>query len=154
MNQEVEETVSLLTFLVAREYCAMAYRDIQEVISVQEIVPFPKTPPFIAGITQKRGTIISVLDPAAMLGHNGSSSNGGTLLHVRHDAMDVGVLVRSKLSALSVPAAAMERAARNQRREATAGRGLGTTKLSTEGTVLNVLSAADVVAFFSAVFSS
>lgn len=57
-----EEIVELLTFHLSTEEFAFRVFDIEEILRFQRIMPVPKVPDYILGITSLRGKIIPVID--------------------------------------------------------------------------------------------
>ena len=149
LEQKADKNASLLRFMTADEDWAIGYSDIQEVIPVRGITPVPKTPSFVAGIVHKRGTIITVVDLAVLLGKTSSRCDGGSVVHVMHDDMEVGILVRTKLSALSLPAAAISRGEGDLFRKTVADRPITVKTVNYDRGTLNILSVDALVAFLS-----
>jgi len=61
-REEVEERIEVVEFLLAYERYAIESRYVREVYPVKEIAPVPCTPPFVLGIINVRGQILSVID--------------------------------------------------------------------------------------------
>ncbi|MCG8333110.1 MAG: chemotaxis protein CheW [Proteobacteria bacterium] len=59
---ERESTVGILEFIVADERYAIKVADTNEVIKVIKTVPVPKAPPYIKGIINLRGDVISIVE--------------------------------------------------------------------------------------------
>jgi len=57
-----EDIVELLTFHLSTEEFAFRVFDIEEILRFQRIMPVPKVPDYILGITSLRGKIIPVID--------------------------------------------------------------------------------------------
>ncbi len=66
-----EEIVELLTFHLSTEEFAFRVFDIEEILRFQRIMPVPKVPDYILGITSLRGKIIPVIDLKKRLSING-----------------------------------------------------------------------------------
>jgi len=68
--ETLEETpidlVALLLFRIADEWYAVRVSDVREVFQEYDVTPIPCLPEFILGVTNVRGEIISVTDPAPM----------------------------------------------------------------------------------------
>lgn len=58
----------LLMCRIAGRRAAIAARDIQSVIEIEEITPIPATPPHIAGLTALRSQALTVIDCRVALG--------------------------------------------------------------------------------------
>lgn len=59
---EDEDHIEVLEFKLAQEHYAIETRFIREVYPLKEITPLPCTPPFVTGLINVRGQIISVID--------------------------------------------------------------------------------------------
>ncbi len=57
-----EEIVELLTFHLSTEEFAFRVFDIEEILRFQRIMPVPRVPDYILGITSLRGKVIPVID--------------------------------------------------------------------------------------------
>ena len=58
----VVQTIEVIEFLLAYERYAMELDHVREVFPLKEITPLPGTPPFVLGIINVRGQIVSVVD--------------------------------------------------------------------------------------------
>jgi purine-binding chemotaxis protein CheW len=56
------ELLELLEFVLAGEHYALEFSYVREVCPLKELTPLPCVPPFVLGITNLRGQIVSVLD--------------------------------------------------------------------------------------------
>lgn len=56
------ELLELLEFVLAGERYALEFAYVREVCPLKELAPLPCVPPFVLGITNLRGQIVSVLD--------------------------------------------------------------------------------------------
>lgn len=61
-KSETGEYLEVAEFLLAHEKYAIETRHIREVYSVTDLTPIPCTPPFVFGIINVRGEIVSVID--------------------------------------------------------------------------------------------
>ena len=61
-------TADVLIARVAGERIAMAAVDVQSVIELGEVVPVPRAPPVIAGLTTQRSRTLTVVDVARAIG--------------------------------------------------------------------------------------
>jgi purine-binding chemotaxis protein CheW len=59
---EPEETLEVVEFMLAHERYALESGYIREVVPLKELTPLPCVPPFVLGITNVRGQIVSVID--------------------------------------------------------------------------------------------
>jgi purine-binding chemotaxis protein CheW len=67
-EDEVSEGQSLLLFRIAEEWYAVGAGDVREIFQDYRVMPVPCVPPFILGVVNVRGEILSVTDPARMMG--------------------------------------------------------------------------------------
>ncbi len=56
------DTLAVTEFLLAHERYALEFRFIREICPLKELTPLPFTPPFVLGIMNLRGQILSVID--------------------------------------------------------------------------------------------
>ena len=61
-NGEDGQKVEIIEFLLAYERYAIEFESIREVYPMKDITPVPGTPPFVVGIINVRGQIVSVID--------------------------------------------------------------------------------------------
>ena len=59
--------IRILQFAIGGEKYGIPLERVQQVVPVPEIMPLPEVPEFVAGITNVRGEILLVIDPAAKL---------------------------------------------------------------------------------------
>lgn len=57
-----EETIEVVTMLLAYENYAIETAYVREVYPLRDLTPLPCTPPFVAGIVNVRGQVMSVID--------------------------------------------------------------------------------------------
>ena len=60
--QDADARMQVLEFFLAHEKYAVESRHIREVYPLENLTPLPCTPPFVLGIVNLRGEIVSVLD--------------------------------------------------------------------------------------------
>jgi len=100
-----EKTLWLLLFELLGETWGIRFSDIQEILETKEITPVPKTPPFITGITHKRGKIITVIDLGFLAGETQRESGEIRIIHLKSPGLDIGLLIKSKVSSELLPGA-------------------------------------------------
>jgi purine-binding chemotaxis protein CheW len=81
----------VLCRLGARTY-AVDLLSIREIIPIRGATRLPKSPPFVSGLMNVRGTIVTVLDLSRRLGGPGAASDASVVL-VEHRGKLVGVAV-------------------------------------------------------------
>lgn len=88
-----EETIEVVEFLLAHEQYALESSYIREVVPLKELTPLPCVPPFVLGITNVRGQIVSVIDIKRFFGlpeHGITDLNKVIILS--DGAMEFGIL--------------------------------------------------------------
>lgn len=101
---EAEETLEVVQFLLAHERYALESAYIREVVPLKELAPLPCVPPFVLGITNVRGQIVSVLDIKRFFGlpeHGLTDLNKVIIL--QHGAMEFGLLADQILGVRDLP---------------------------------------------------
>lgn len=61
-GETAEDCIEVVEFLLGSEKYAIESTFVREVLSLKEITPLPCTPPFVLGIINVRGQILSVID--------------------------------------------------------------------------------------------
>lgn len=96
-TSETEETgvrlVELVEFRLGREHYAFASSEVREVFPLTEITTLPSLPPFVLGVANVRGRILSVIDIRRLLdfGDTGLTNlNRAIILH--GNGMELAVL--------------------------------------------------------------
>jgi purine-binding chemotaxis protein CheW len=74
-----ETAMAVLLCAVGSERYGIELRSLEAVRPAAGLVPVPCTPPFVAGVLNLRGEILTVLDLAAALGVSGATSTTGEL---------------------------------------------------------------------------
>lgn len=108
-DSTVEETVQVLTFSLADEWYGFRLRDLVEIIGGAEPTPIPFTPPYVPGVINHRGSIVSVVDLKHVFGLPGRyrQDTARTVL-VQSDGMVVGFQADDISDVVEVPARAIE----------------------------------------------
>jgi purine-binding chemotaxis protein CheW len=88
-------TTPTLLFRVGADVYGSTVTDAQEVIPLRPMTRIPGAPPFVRGLINMRGTIITVLDLGVRLDPTRPPSSDGSILLVRQQAADrvVGIVV-------------------------------------------------------------
>jgi purine-binding chemotaxis protein CheW len=68
LDEEISDRVALLLFRIAEEWYAVRVEDVREIFQEYDVTKVPCTPDFIHGVTNVRGEILSVTDPARLMG--------------------------------------------------------------------------------------
>lgn len=83
--------VELLTFGAGGETFAIETSFVREVMRGNRITPLPGVPPFVAGIMNVRGEIVSVLDLLHLLALPGAQGRQDLVIVLHDDAMTFGL---------------------------------------------------------------
>ncbi len=79
-QEEIEEQSSdklaLLLFRIGEEWYSVGVADVREIFQEYDLTPIPCVPPFISGVINVRGEILSVTDPAKMMGVGAIATDG------------------------------------------------------------------------------
>jgi len=134
-------------FSVGGKAWAVAYHDIEEVLAGADITPVPKAPRFIAGITCRRGKIITLIDCAALIGLSSDVEVEGKVLWLRSDAMDIGLLAGTEIASHAISAHEARHAALKKQRTTVPGSELMVQCVGAGKDLLTVLRAQEVIAF-------
>jgi len=67
-EEEVSDVISILLFSIGEETYAVDVADVREIFQEYAVTAIPCTPEYILGVTNVRGEILSVTDPALLMG--------------------------------------------------------------------------------------
>jgi purine-binding chemotaxis protein CheW len=98
-----QNTLWLVLFELLGETWGIRFSDIQEILSTKKITPVPKAPSFVAGLTHKRGKIITVIDLDLLAGEAPRETKEIRIIHLKNSGMDIGLLIQSKVSSALLP---------------------------------------------------
>ena len=105
-SESDEDYLEVVEFRMGEENYAFASTYIREVYPVKEITPLPCTPPFVLGIINLRGQILSVLDLRQLFGLpltvNGPRDR---VIVIGDHEMELGVMVDEVVGVRTVPLA-------------------------------------------------
>lgn len=88
-----DETVEVLVFFLASERYAIETRHVREVCPLRGLTPLPGLPPFVLGLTNHRGQILSVMDLKRFFDLPSTGlTDLNRLLILRSGPMEFGVL--------------------------------------------------------------
>lgn len=68
-EDEHSEIISILKFIVGDEIFGIRVPDIDEICTMMKMVQVPKTPPFVNGVVNLRGDVITIIDLAKVFGN-------------------------------------------------------------------------------------
>ena len=99
-----EAPLQCLEFILGRESYAVESADVREVCPPNDLTPLPCAPPFVLGIINLRGQIISVVDLKKFFGLPGKGlPERGRVIVIRSGRMEFGVLADTITGMRSIP---------------------------------------------------
>jgi purine-binding chemotaxis protein CheW len=103
-KETARQHIEILEFLLAYEKYGVETRHIREVFPMKELTPVPCTPPFVLGIINVRGQIISVIDIKRLfdLPEKGLTDLNKVII-LRDKEMEFGILADVILGVVTVP---------------------------------------------------
>ena len=98
-----EEYLEVVEFLLAYEKYCIESSYVREIYPLKEFTPLPCTPPFVLGIVNVRGQILSVIDIKKFfdLPEKGLTDLNKVII-VHNDGMELGILADSILGVRSI----------------------------------------------------
>lgn len=91
-----DAVVQLVTFRLADETYGIDVMHVQEVLRVSEIAPVPGAPPFVLGIINVRGNVVTVIDARSRFGlATAEISDLSRIVIIESDDVVMGILVDS-----------------------------------------------------------
>jgi purine-binding chemotaxis protein CheW len=103
-QEKKEESLKVVTFLLAYETYAIETRWVREIFPLRELTPLPWNPPFVAGIVNLRGKILPVIDIKKLfdLPEKGLPDLNKVLV-IYSGELELGILADQVLDMRSVP---------------------------------------------------
>lgn len=93
-RQATDEVLRWVTFRLANEKYGINVMMVQEVLRVTEIAPVPGSPPYVLGIINLRGNVVTVIDTRKRFGLEPKELDDSTrIVIIESDKQVVGVLV-------------------------------------------------------------
>jgi len=90
------ESTEVVEFVLSYEHYGIESLYVQEVTSMKEFTPIPGTPPFVMGIINVRGHIVSIIDIRKYFSLPSSGlSDLNRVIIVEHGPMEMGILADS-----------------------------------------------------------
>lgn len=108
-GKKAEDLIEIVEFMLAHERYGIETLYVREVYPIKDITPIPGTPPFVLGLINLRGHILSILDIKKFFGlpEKGITDlNKAIILHTQD--MEFGILVDSIISIRSISAGALQ----------------------------------------------
>ena len=102
--QRVRECLEVVSFMLGQEKYGVETRYVREVCPLNELTPLPGTPPFVLGIVNVRGQVLSVIDIRKLfdLPQKGVGDLDRVIV-LQHGGMEFGILANSILGVVQVP---------------------------------------------------
>ena len=104
LQEKTGGALDVLEFLLTYETYAIEMRWVAETYPLKDLTPLPCTPPFVAGIINVRGRILSVIDIRKFfdLPEKGLTDLNKVII-VRDDTMEFGILADELLGTRTIP---------------------------------------------------
>lgn len=132
------ESKQYVVFRLAGESYGIAIEYLQEIIRVPAVVRVPLAPPYIKGLANLRGTILTVYDTRARLGLlSGNGDEGSRVVVVRFKERQAGFIVDRVEGVADVPLSSIEEFRRDE--GSSAGADLITKAAKLEGRLILLL---------------
>ena len=91
-----DPVIQLVTFQLANETYGINVMQVQEVLRVTEIAPVPGAPPYVIGIINLRGNVVTVIDTRGRFGlPEGEITDTTRIVIIESENQVVGMLVDS-----------------------------------------------------------
>ncbi|MCB1857817.1 MAG: chemotaxis protein CheW [Gammaproteobacteria bacterium] len=95
-SHESDPIIQLVTFRLMDETYGIDVMQVQEVLRVSEIAPVPGAPPYVLGIINLRGNVVTVIDTRGRFGlSSGEITDSTRILIIESEGQVVGMLVDS-----------------------------------------------------------
>jgi purine-binding chemotaxis protein CheW len=114
---EISETIQYLTFKLQDEIFALDINTVREVLDFTTVTRVPKTPDFMRGVINLRGSVVPVIDLRLKFGMTVTENTMNTCViivevKVNHEAVILGVLADSVQEVMDLDADHIEPAPR------------------------------------------
>jgi len=101
--EQEEGTLQVLAFRLADELYGLETVHVREVVPLRSLVPVPCTPPFVLGLINLRGQILSVVDLRRIFGlPAGTCEDSNPVIVVHREGIEFGLLAESVLGLRSL----------------------------------------------------
>lgn len=96
---QVGEVIEIVEFMLANEHYGIESNFVREVYPLKDYTPLPCTPPFVLGVVNVRGQILSVIDVKKFFGMPEKGISDLNKVIIIHNAnMEFGILADSVLA--------------------------------------------------------
>lgn len=108
-REALEAQLEIVTFLLAHEQYAVEANFVREVYPLTDLVPLPCTPPFVVGVINVRGQILSVIDLKRFFDvpDQGATDLNKVIILQSHD-VEVGILADAIVGTRSLSPSALQ----------------------------------------------
>ncbi|MCA8967104.1 MAG: chemotaxis protein CheW [Planctomycetes bacterium] len=108
--EKLQDPVSQwVTFSLADETYGIDVMQVQEVLRVSEIAPVPGAPPYVLGIVNLRGSVVTVIDTRARFGlPSRDPDDAARIVIIEADKQVVGMLVDGVAEVVEIRQSAIE----------------------------------------------
>ncbi|MBI1814164.1 MAG: purine-binding chemotaxis protein CheW [Deltaproteobacteria bacterium] len=108
-REATDPPLEIVTFLLAHEQYAIEANFVREVYPLTDLVPLPCTPPFVVGVINVRGQILSVIDLKRFFAvpDQGATDLNKVIILQSHD-LEVGILADAIVGTRSLPPSALQ----------------------------------------------
>ena len=114
------DKLALLLFRIGEEWYSVGVADVREIFQEYDLTPIPCVPPFISGVINVRGEILSVTDPAKLMGVGAIAMDGETcppaIVFIRDDIAsavivdEIGDIAEVESGSVEPPVSIIDRA--------------------------------------------
>jgi len=88
------KVIQFVTFILKNEVYGINVMQVQEVLRVSEIAPVPGAPPYVLGIINLRGNVVTVIDTRGRFGLPPTEvDNSSRIIVIESEKQVVGILV-------------------------------------------------------------
>lgn len=106
-----DPVIQLVTFHLEAESYGINVMQVQEVLRVSEIAPVPGAPPYVLGIINLRGNVVTVIDTRSRFGlPQGDIDDSSRIVIIESEGQVVGILVDSVAEVVELHASEIDSA--------------------------------------------
>lgn len=106
-----DPVIQLVTFHLEEESYGINVMQVQEVLRVSEIAPVPGAPPYVLGIINLRGNVVTVIDTRSRFGlPPGDIDDSSRIVIIESEGQVVGILVDSVAEVVELHASEIDSA--------------------------------------------
>ncbi|MCL5104563.1 MAG: chemotaxis protein CheW [Armatimonadetes bacterium] len=109
LENTADESEQLVVFELAKEYYGVDIAAVNTIIRMQEVTEIPRTPDFVEGVINLRGSIVPVIDLRKRFGLTVSeATKSSRIVVVEAGGQMIGMVVDAVAETLRLPADAIE----------------------------------------------